>query len=71
VRAAIADPDVRWLELGALHRTIKQGSLAATPHAVSCYVRVKSRLLASMLNWATQRWFTLQRLERSGLLHDM
>lgn len=34
---------MRWLEFGALHRTIKQGSLAASPHAVSCYLRVKNR----------------------------
>jgi hypothetical protein len=43
VRQAIADPGVRWLDLGALHRTIKAGSLCAQQHPVSTYIRCKSR----------------------------
>lgn len=39
----------RFLEFGALHRTIKQGALAASPRPVSCYIRVKSRWVVAML----------------------
>lgn len=32
-----------WLDLGALHRTIKAGSLCAEPHPLSTYLRCKSK----------------------------
>lgn len=36
-------PPLSWLDLGALHRTIKAGSLCAEPHPLSTYMRCKSR----------------------------
>lgn len=70
VRQAIADPDVRWLDLGALHRTIKAGSLCAEPHPLSTYLRCKSKLLAELLCLLAKRWFTLHRLEAAGVIRD-
>ncbi|KAL4441896.1 hypothetical protein ABPG77_003812 [Micractinium sp. CCAP 211/92] len=71
VRQAIADPEVRWLDLGALHRTIKAGSLCAEPHALSTYLRCKGRRLAQLLGLLAGRWFTLQRLEAAGVIRDV
>ncbi|KAI7836875.1 hypothetical protein COHA_009275 [Chlorella ohadii] len=71
VRRAIKDPDVRWVDFGALHRTVKHGSLCAQEHAVSTYVRCKSKLAARLVAWAASRWFALDRLTASGTIYDV
>jgi len=44
-------PACSWLDFGALHRTIKSGSLCADAHPVSTYVRCKSRWGRSRVLW--------------------
>ena len=71
VRQAIEDPDVRWLDFGALHRTVKHGSLCAQPHAVSTYVRCKSAVVRRLVQGAARRWFSVERLLAAGVVTDV
>ena len=71
VRQAIEDPDVRWLDFGALHRTVKHGSLCAQPHAVSTYVRCKSEATRRLVQGAARRWFSVERLLAAGVITDV